>query len=229
MVRPENHQNQPSRPAMCWARRAWPRSIDHSSAARMLGSASVRVAHHHDCVSPRGSSRRVPGLPRHVGEVVGVLVPHHGHVVAIGQALAAVVGQGEQQPVAAAAVGDDERLVGETTHDVGHGLGGQVVVRAHGVGRFEGATVGEHREPLEDLALVVEQEVVAPVGHRPQRLLAGQRRTGAAREQPKAVVEALGELVDGEGEGPSGGQLDGERHAVEPGAQVGDRFRGWRR
>ena len=66
---------------------------------------------------------------------------------------------------------------------------------------------------------VVEQ-VPAPVDHRAQRLVAGQRRTAAAGEQPEPVVEAGRDLLERQGPQPGGGQLDRQRHPVEPAADL---------
>ena len=54
--------------------------------------------------------------------------------------------------------------------------GGEGLVGAHGLGRGQVAAAGEHRQPFEDALLVVEEQLVAPVDHGAQRLLAGQRR-----------------------------------------------------
>ena len=77
-------------------------------------------------------------------------------------------------------------------------------------------------EPLEHPPLVVEQQVVAPLDDRAERLLAGQGGAGAARQQPEPVVEAVGELLHRDQPAPGGGQLDRERETVEPGADVFD-------
>ena len=62
------------------------------------------------------------------------------------------------------------------------------------------------------------EQVPAPVDHRAQRLVARQRRTAAAGEQPEPVVQAAGDLRRGHRAQAGGGQLDRQRHAVEPAA-----------
>ena len=51
---------------------------------------------------------------------------------------------------------------------------GDGLVRADGLRRGQIAATGEHRQALEDSLLVVEEQLVAPVDHRAQRLLACQ-------------------------------------------------------
>ncbi|MFJ2296250.1 hypothetical protein ACIOG7_31980 [Streptomyces sp. NPDC087894] len=43
-----------------------------------------------------------------------------------------------------------------------------------------------------------------------------------SRRRPEAVVETVGDLARGEQPEAGGGQLDGEREAVEPAADLGD-------
>ena len=104
-----------------------------------------------------------------------------------------------------------------------------VVVRADGLRGRQVATAGEHRQPLEDALLVVEEQLVAPVDDGAQRLLARKRGARPAGEQAEPIVEPSGDLRDRERSGAGGGQLDGERQPVEPGADVGDDTRAGRR
>ena len=59
---------------------------------------------------------------------------------------------------------------------------------------------------------------MAPVDRGGQGLLAGDGAPRAPDEQPEPVVEAGLDLLGGEGPEPGGGQLEGERDAVEAGA-----------
>ena len=63
---------------------------------------------------------------------------------------------------------------------------------------------------------------MAPVDRRGQGLLAGHHRAGAAGEEPEAVVELGGDALGGQLPAAGGGQLDGERDAVEAVADLGD-------
>ena len=82
---------------------------------------------------------------------------------------------------------------------------------------------GEDREPLGERALGVGQQVPAPVDDGAQRAVARQRGAAAAGEQPEAVVEPRGDLSARHRAQPRGGQLDGQRQAVEPAADLDDR------
>ena len=74
---------------------------------------------------------------------------------------------------------------------------------------------GEHREPGPQPLLGLAAQLVAPVDERAQRLLPGQRRPAPAGEQAEPVVQAVGELLDGQRAQPRRGELDRQRHAVE--------------
>ena len=98
-------------------------AIDHSRAARMLSSSAVREASHHACVRPPDRCSRRPTTLGEVGEVGRVAIAHGDAVVPLGEPLAAVVGEGQQQAVTTGPVGDDERLVDEAAEELAD-LGG---------------------------------------------------------------------------------------------------------
>ncbi len=79
---------------------------------------------------------------------------------------------------------------------------------------------GEHRQPAGELSFRFGQQVPAPLDDRAQRALTGQRGAAARGEQPEPVVEALGDLPDRHRPQPRGRQLQCERHAVEPAADL---------
>ena len=85
-----------------------------------------------------------------------------------------------------------------------------------------GAAATEHRQPGEQAALVLEQQVVAPVHHRPERLLAGQGGAGTPGEQPEAVAEPFGQGGQRQRTQTGGGELNGQGQVVEPAADVLD-------
>ena len=78
-------------------------------------------------------------------------------------------------------------------------------------------------------ALRLGQQVVAPVERRPQRLLARQRRPAAAGQQPEAVVQPGGDLLDRQRRHPRRRQLERQRDAVQPPADLRHRRRVRRR
>ena len=66
------------------------------------------------------------------------------------------------------------------------------------------------------------QQVVAPVDQRAQRLLARQRGAAAAGQQPEAVVQPRGDLLRRKHLDARGRQLDRQRDAVQPVADLRD-------
>ena len=60
-----------------------------------------------------------------------------------------------------------------------------------------------------------------PVHRRAQRLLAAHRGARAAGQQPEPVVQAVDDLGQRQRPHPRGGELDGQRHAVEAPADLG--------
>ena len=63
-------------------------------------------------------------------------------------------------------------------------------------GRFEREATGEDRQPPEYCALLLCEQIEAPVERRAQRLLARQRSVGSTGEQPEAVIETSTDLLD---------------------------------
>ena len=63
--------------------------------------------------------------------------------------------------------GGDEGLVDQSAQHIQDLAGRDLVVGADRLGGCQLAAAGEHRQPGEQAAFVVEQQVVAPVHHRP--------------------------------------------------------------
>ena len=101
--------------------------------------------------------------------------------------------------LAVAAGGGDEGLVDQPAEHVEDLAGRHLVVGADGLGRGEPAAAGERGQPGEQAAFVGEQQIIAPVHHRAECLLAGQGGAGAPAEQPDP--EAIQYLRDGHARG----------------------------
>jgi hypothetical protein len=171
--------------------------------AQLLAAADVRLGLLHEVEDERG----VRGLG--------------GRALARRVELLARVGPDRlQHAVAGGAVGlrhgDDERLVHQRRERLPR-LG-----PAHPLGRGERGAARERAEPPGDGALGLREELPAPVDDRAQRLVAGERGAHTGGEQAEPVVEAVGDLLGREGAQAGGGQLDGERLAVEAAADLGD-------
>ena len=114
------------------------------------------------------------------------------------------------------------RLVHQRGHPVERAGRRRAGLAADGVQRGEVGAAREHRHPGEEPLLRLVQQPVGPVDRGGDALVAGLRRAGGAGEQV-AVVEPLGDLGGAHRPGAGRGQLDAERQAVEPSADLGDR------
>ena len=130
-----------------------------------------------------------------------------------------------QQPVPRLAVhsdlGDDHALVDQPCDHFEHVVGVDVPDACdHCLRRFEREGPGEHAEPAERPLLHGLEAVVAPPDRGGHRLLARHGRPRSAREQAEAVVELAADLGRIEVPAARRGELDGERDAVEPMADL---------
>lgn len=81
---------------------------------------------------------------------------------------------------------------------------------------------GKGREPAQQRALAAREQVIAPIDQRALRLLARQRRPAATSEQAEAVVEPLRHLLHRHRTHPGRGQLQRQRNAIQPAADLGN-------
>ena len=84
---------------------------------------------------------------------------------------------------------------------------------------------GKDGEAAQDRPLALGQQLVAPVERRAQGLVARQRRAPAARQQPEAIVQERRQPAHAEGVDAGSRELDRERDAVQPAADLGDERR----
>ena len=141
-----------------------------------------------------------------------------------GQALGGVLADGLQQVVAGAgAVDHDQRPVDQPAEQVHDGRRVQRLAAGDGLDGVERPAAAEHRQPLQQHPLGVGEQLVAPVDGGSQRALPGLRGARAGGQQGEAVAHPPGELVERQGRDAGGGELDGQRHAVEVPADVRDR------
>jgi hypothetical protein len=80
------------------------------------------------------------------------------------------------------------------------------------------AAAGEDRQAIEEQAFLLEQQVVAPVHHGSQGLLAEHGGPGTTGQQPETVVEPFRQRRQGKGTEAGGRQLDGQGKPVQPAA-----------
>jgi hypothetical protein len=111
---------------------------------------------------------------------------------------------------------------------------GQEVEHVRGVGSAERGDLlrggqaeraGEHRQPAQRRLFARREHVIAPVQRGPQRLVPRRPAFPPAHQQLEHVVEAGQHLGDGHHPQLRRGELDGQRQAVQPAAQLADQFR----
>jgi hypothetical protein len=91
------------------------------------------------------------------------------------------------------------------------------------LGGVEVHAVDEDREVTEQPLFVLVEELVGPLDGGPQRLVAGLAAWAATTEEVEGPVQAGVQIGEGERRQPPGGELDGQRHAVEAADDVGDK------
>lgn len=107
--------------------------------------------------------------------------------------------------------------------DIEEFTGRQFRARADVFDRLQVELPGEDRQPRPQQPLPGRAQLMAPADRGAQRPVARQSAAGRAGQQSEAVVEPLEHLVHGERAQPPGGQLQRQRNAVQPLAQLGDR------
>jgi hypothetical protein len=162
------------------------------------------------------------------GEVLRVRPAQRVPLPRLGQPLQAV-GTDDLQHQVPGSLGTmphgQQRLVRERGQQVEDLARGDPRARADLLGGFQGGAACEDREPAPEHLLGLVEQVPAPVDHRAQCPVPGQRDPAAAGQQPEPVVQAGRDLVRGQGAQPGRGQLDGQRHAVKRPADPGHRGR----
>jgi hypothetical protein len=121
-----------------------------------------------------------------------------------------------------AGLGDDHRLCREVGHRVDDVPWLDMLSRRDRLGSRHVKASGEHAEALEYGLMTRLEHGVRPVDGRAERLVPFDRGAAAAGEQPEPLVEPGGDLGRSERDDPGGGQLDGERDAVQPATDLGD-------
>jgi hypothetical protein len=183
------------------------------------------VLHARDRAAARGAEEQRLGLGGEAGHPAGVARARLALLRGAAEQRGAVLPHRLEQAVAGVAVvlaHLDERVLDEAAEGGDHvGAAGRLRRGAHRLDGVEGERPAEHRQPAQQRALVLGEQLVAPVEHRAQRAMARQRGAPAAREQGERVVEARGQPLDAEHREHGGRELEGERQAVEARADGG--------
>ena len=184
-------------------------ALDFLPRRQVVGAVEVRTARQHV-----------------VGVVVGVAAAVLGCGLGGREVRLTELAHGLQQAVARAAgglVGDDERLVDEREDPVEHLPLLDTVARDDGFGRLDRERPREDRAAVEDPPLRLVEQLVRPAHRGVERAVPAGREPVARRQQPQPLVESAGDVGRRHAPHPRGGQLDRERHVVEPLADLDDR------
>ena len=130
-----------------------------------------------------------------------------------------------QQPVAATAgavLHDHHGLLDETAEGLDRREGVEGLEAADDPDRSQIEPAAEHRQPGEEHPAVRVEQVVRPLDRRPQRPVALHPGPPTGGEEPETVVEQGRDVGRGEALHPRRGQLDRQRNAVEPPADLLD-------
>jgi hypothetical protein len=164
-----------------------------------------------------------------VEEVAGVALPDELQLVALLESLEGELadrGQAAEPRLASAGLGaQDEALVDQG----GQGIEDLDAERAIGIadrlGRLQRPAAHEHGQAPEQRLLGRREQVVAPGDGAAQRLVARRHVTCPAGQEAQALREARQDRLRLEQLHARRGQLDGQRQAVEPTADLRDRRR----
>ena len=179
--------------------------------------------------------RRLAGVdPLQLGDPpVGVRVAQQCQLTGVTRPVERVLAHGLQQPVLglglAVTVGVlvelHEALVDESPDEIHDRPLVEIAGRgAERLGQAEPERACADAQPAQHPALVIVEQVVAPLHGGQQRLLARQDRTRTAGEQPEALAEVVGDPLRGELAATRRSQLDGQWDPVELLADVDHRL-----
>ncbi len=162
-------------------------------------------------------AQRNLGVLDDAAEVGGVTACHLDCLLGHLESFRGVLTQRLQHPIPGGRAGldDDHGLLDEPADGVQDLAGVCVLVPDDVLGRHQRPTPLEDRQPVEHALLGIRQELVAPVDGGAQCLLPLLGGAGAGGEQGEAMREPLGDLDRRQGRDPCGGELEGERDAVE--------------
>ena len=133
---------------------------------------------------------------------------------------------GLQQPIVRHRVSLDlhQRLADQAGQQAGDRLRRERLAAGDPFGHLQVESAAEHRQPGQQPPFGLAEQVIAP-GHQGFEGAVSARPGRAARQQPGVALQAGRELCGPERRAPGRGQLDGQRHAIQPGAHLGDRGR----
>ena len=121
-----------------------------------------------------------------------------------------------------------ERLAGQAGQQAGDRLRRQGLVTCDPFGHIKVESSAQYRQAGQQAAFGLAEQLIAPGHQRLQRPVppwAGR----TAGQQPGTAIQPCGQLSGTQSRAPGRGQLDGQRHAIQPGAHLRGRGRVLRR
>ena len=118
-----------------------------------------------------------------------------------------------------------EALGGQRGDVVDHLRDADWLAAANRLGGIHVEAPGEDGAPSQGALFGGREEVVGPIDEGPERLLARERGSSAASEQPEALVEPVPQLIECQRARPPRGELQRQRDAIEAPADIGDSLR----
>src|SRR5258706_9646506 len=122
-------------------------------------------------------------------------------------------------------VNNHEGLADQPRQQIEHVLLVDAVAPAYVLSGLERPRGWKHRQPAEQLAFDVRQQLVTPVYGRLERPLSGDGRSRAAGKQAESVLQPRLDLRRRQDDDAGGRQLNGEGNPIEPPADTGDGVR----
>ena len=149
---------------------------------------------------------------------------HCGFLAEGGQLAGGELAYGLQQGIAdhRARLDLHERLAGQAGQQAGDLLRRQGLATCDPFGHVKVESAAQHRQPGQQTSFGVAEQLIAP-RHQGLEGAVPSRAGGAAGQQARVALQPGRELRRPERRAPGRGQLDGQRHAVQPGAYLGDR------
>ena len=158
-----------------------------------------------------GQCEEVPAVGRLDG---GRLV-----LAGLGEPFGGELADGLQQPVAQRCsrwLGHHQALIHQRAEQAGHVERLDAAGAAHRLGGVQIEAPSEHRQAPQQQLLGAVQQRIRPLDGRPQGLLPWQRGAASPGQQPEPLVQAVVQAGQRQRPQPGGGQLDGQRHPVQP-------------
>jgi len=134
--------------------------------------------------------------------------------------------RGLEQPIAGhrLALGQHQRLVHQRAKVIERSPAVDLRIPGDVLRGFQREAAGEHAQAAEHALLLGGEQAMTPLERRSQRLVPAEHCARSGGEHVEALAEPRAQAFDAEQRHAGGRELDGQRNAVEPAADLDDRF-----